>query len=170
VSRRIDRLILFVLFAVAGASAVADDGPIHKPVPGAPDLPGCKDSTILRRMASCTITSCDRKDNAPAALPVSAADPKTGARKKKAVTGEREITRYICSAQLPAPYIAHQVETALRSLAYTLDHSDETGDARVVTGHKDGLWVSVLAEPAPPYSTYTLTTVRAAAKAPAASR
>jgi outer membrane protein OmpA-like peptidoglycan-associated protein len=103
------------------------------------DAEGCKDSTVLSRMKSCHIESCDKKDFDSANIRTGHEDEKV-----RAVEGEVEIITYRCGDNVSFLSIARNAESALKAAGYTAVYSGAgVNEAPVYSAHKGGVWVEV---------------------------
>ncbi|MEO6259041.1 MAG: OmpA family protein [Thermoanaerobaculia bacterium] len=106
------------------------------------DAEGCKDSSILSRMRSCSIESCDKKDFDKAELRVG--PDKEGGPQQKAVEGSVETMVYHCTKNVSHLAIARNTSNALKAAGFTIVYDGPGSDERpAVTARKGGVWVSV---------------------------
>ena len=106
------------------------------------DVEGCKDSTVLSRMRSCVIETCDKKDFDSVTLRTG--PDKEGIRQEKAVEGSVESIVYHCTRNVSLLAISRNAESALKGAGYTTVYSGPVDDGvPVVTARKGGIWVSV---------------------------
>ena len=119
------------------------------------DAEGCKDSTVLSRMKSCRIDSCDRKD-------FDSADIRTGSEEQqvKAVEGEVESIIYACADNVSFLQMARNAENALKAAGFTTVFSGKgVNDYPVYSARKGAIWIMVQTQPNGG-QTYTQTVVR----------
>lgn len=120
----------------------------------AQDAEGCKDSSLLTRLAGCTIAYCSQSDFDAAELQISLnTDPRTNH-----VEGKVEKLHYTCTGK-SALQVRRNTEQALRTAGYSIDFTAYDVPDHYVTGHKGGQWVAVVAAEMTGDSTYDVTTV-----------
>lgn len=135
--------ILFILFPIRFSFAQQDSE-------------GCKDSSLLTRLAGCYISVCSKSDFDAAELTTSTAgDPRT-----KHVEGKLQKITYQCDGK-SALQVRRNAEQALRTAGYTLDFTGYDVPIHYVTAHKGAQWVAVAASEMTGSSQYDLVTVLA---------
>ncbi len=129
-----------------------------------PDAENCKDSALLSRLPGCWIESCETKDFDEAEFATSAAQV-TGDAPATKQEGAKERVNYFCPPRVSVVQIHRNVENALKAGGYTIAFSGGSGDLKVVTGQKDGVWITTRAQPWNDQSMYELVAVRTKAMA-----
>jgi len=119
------------------------------------DAEGCKDSTLLSRMKSCQISSCDKKDFDSADIRTGPADDQI-----KSVEGEVETIIYACGDNVSFLQMVRNAENALKSAGFATVYSGKgLNESPAYTARKGGVWVNVQTQPNGG-QTYTQTVVR----------
>lgn len=106
------------------------------------DAEGCKDSTVLSRMKSCRIYSCDKKDFDSANIRVGPEENQV-----KAIEGEVEIIVYMCAENVSFLQMARNAENALKAAGFTTVYAGKgVNEVPMFSGRKGGVWVNVQPE------------------------
>jgi outer membrane protein OmpA-like peptidoglycan-associated protein len=123
------------------------------------DEPGCKDSTLLPRLAGCSIIQCDAKDMDSKELVVGASTE--GVVQRELMDGPSEVIYYLCPSKLSASAITKQSESALSKAGFkTVYSGKDDEDQPLVTSLKDTQWVQISTYPYNEYSAYVLTAIQ----------
>lgn len=109
----------------------------------AEDAEGCKDSQVLSRMASCSITECEKKDFDSFEFRI-AWKAEENDFKTQVVEGAKEVLTYECAATISLLQIARNAEAALKRGGFAIVFSGAGGyQEPIVTARKGGAWVHV---------------------------
>ena len=108
----------------------------------AEDAEGCKDSSVLSRMRSCSIESCEKKDFDKGDLIIGPVNE--AGRQQKSVEGAVETIVYRCTKNVSQLAIARNASSALKAAGYTIVYDGPGPDGLpAVTARKGGLWASI---------------------------
>lgn len=125
------------------------------------DEEGCKDSTLLPRIAHCSIMQCSTKEADPIEIQVGAL--LEGTVPKKTLEGPSEVIYYLCPSTVSLASIVKQSEAALKEKGYkVLFSGTDHEDYPLVSAQNGQQWMQV--------STYTyndnIAYIQTAVKAP----
>ena len=167
------RALTTVLFVVTAAIAQAAGSTPSKEVDSkdiklGEDEPGCKDSTLLPRIAGCSIIQCDTKDSDNIELQVGMTVD--GVVQKDVMEGPAEVIYYLCPAKLNQPSIVKQTEALLLKAGFKPVFVGKDGeDQPLVTVVKDTQWVQISTYTYNEYSAYIQTAIRVTPESQASS-
>jgi outer membrane protein OmpA-like peptidoglycan-associated protein len=123
------------------------------------DEPGCKDSTLVPRLAGCSIIQCDSRETGTLELTVGASTE--GVIQKELMDGPNETLYYLCPSKLSLPAIVKQSDAALVKAGFkTVFNGKDDDDQPLVTTLKENQWVQVSTYMYNEYSAYIVTTVQ----------
>ncbi len=124
-----------------------------------PDEEGCKDSSLLTRMAGCRIMRCTNKEFD--AMELQVGPVKDDAETMQGFEGATDNLVYACPSRLSSLQIVRNAENALKAAGFTLVFSGKRGDDQpVVTAQKGPQWVQVHGEPWNEFSGYQFSAVK----------
>lgn len=146
-------LWMFASLMVMSAPAWAQD-------PADPDEEGCKDSTLLTRMAGCQLYECSTKEFDAVEIIAGKYDPQSGETPMKALEGAIDFRHYVCPAKLSQLQIARNMEAAFKKAGFTIVTSGKgENEYQIVVARKGPQWVEIKTEFFNEYPTYKQTEV-----------
>jgi outer membrane protein OmpA-like peptidoglycan-associated protein len=124
------------------------------------DEPGCKDSTLIQRVAGCSILQCDA-DTATTADIVTSLDME-GIGNKEQFDGAGETIYYLCPAKVSHSSIVAAAEAKLLKEGYRVVARSKDGEEEpLITAVKDRQWIQVTTYTYESSSAYVQTTLLA---------
>ncbi|HEX7421845.1 MAG TPA: OmpA family protein [Thermoanaerobaculia bacterium] len=102
------------------------------------DAEGCKDSTVITRMAGSKINSCENKEFDQFTFPL--APDAQGNERQKVVEGEMHTWDYATREGVSEIQVFRNLEAALKHAGYTIDFEESPGQ---ITAHKGSTWYHV---------------------------
>jgi OOP family OmpA-OmpF porin len=117
------------LLAFAPAACAQDSGT-------AQDAAGCKDSTVIGRVAGSHITSCDKKDHEQTPMPIG--KDQSGGAVAKTVEGEYRYWVYGTRDLITQTGLVRAFEAALPKSGFHIEYEDKP---QTITAHKGNTWI-----------------------------
>ena len=128
--------------AAAARRISSKDKEVEKEIKIGEDEAGCKDSSLLTRIAGCSIIQCDAKDVDD--LEIQVGMSQDGSIQKESMDGQAEIIYYLCPIKTTPLHIAKLSEAALTRAGFKIVYNGKDGeDFPLVTGLKETQWIQI---------------------------
>lgn len=125
------------------------------------DEPGCKDSTLLPRLAGCSIIQCDSKPEAEN-VRIQIAHAADGTPQEELLDGASEVIYYMCPSKMTVLSIGKQTEIALSKAGYHVLFNGRDGeDFPLISARKGDRWIQVSTYIYNELSAYVQTSIKA---------
>jgi outer membrane protein OmpA-like peptidoglycan-associated protein len=122
------------------------------------DEPGCKDSSLLSRVAGCSIIQCDSKEADTLEIQVGVSTD--GAVQKEGMDGNSEVIYYLCPSKVSLGSIIKNSDSALTKAGFKIVYNGKDDDEQpIVTALKDTQWVQVSTYMYNEYTAYILSAI-----------
>ncbi|HYZ86085.1 MAG TPA: OmpA family protein [Bryobacteraceae bacterium] len=105
------------------------------------DEPGCKDSTLLPRVAGCSILQCGSKADEPVELAIGLESD--GEVRKAQADGDSEMVYYLCPTKVTHQTIVKHTQDVLAKSGYLVLFNGSDEDGPLVAARKGVHWVQV---------------------------
>jgi outer membrane protein OmpA-like peptidoglycan-associated protein len=124
------------------------------------DEPGCKDSSLLSRVAGCSILQCDTKENET--IEMQTGHSLESGIAKESLDGPAEVIYYLCPSRVSHTQIIKNAEANLTKSGYRVVYSGTDAEENpILTAVKEMQWIQVSTYVYNSSNAYIQTAVRA---------